>query len=277
MTLAACGGQPASPEPPSDPTDFFYREAWQENITIPPIRWHEQAPGRYFETTLRPTEMNASLPTSYLSRITRNYQPWAKEIYDVAYLGFDLDRLTALPPDRSFGWGTREEAKPDEVLIQLGGYEPSSYFTPERITNIWDGEITETDDHVIITSERFPGGRSTMQYFFNQPSKGDLDGNPVIVDCASDWKCTADLVVPQEFAGHSPLYLGKNKPYRGTTGARLRVTFHPDRIDDWEEVRRKAACFAALSIEDLELASIAPVDNTECNDVRSAIERSIAS
>ena len=219
--------------------------------------------------------MQARLPTVYLSRITRNYQPWAKQIYDVAYLSFDFNDLSPLPPARGIGWSTDEDLKSNEILIELGGWETSSYFTPERIANIWDGEVTETDDLVIITSEKLPGGKSNTQYFFHGSSKGDLDGNPLIVDCFFGWKCTADFVVPQEFAGFPPLYQGETKPYRGTTGARLRITFHPDLIDDWQETRRKAVCFAAVSIKDLDLKQLAHVEPIKCSDVRSAIEGSI--
>ena len=272
LPLAACGSQSDQPEPPSDPTDYFYWEERVASSTYPPIRWHEQVPARYFDTTLRPTQMQARLPTVYLSRITRNYRPWAEQIYDVAYLSFDFNDLSPLQPARGIGWGTDEDLKSNEVLIQLGGWEASSYFTPERIASIWHGEITETDDHVIVTSERLPGGKSASQYFFDQASKGDLDGNPVVVECLSEWKCTADLVIPQEFAGHPPLYLGKNKPYQGTTGARLRIIFHPERIDEWEGVRRKAACFVALSIMNLELELIAPHEHLACEDVQTAIQ-----
>ena len=85
--------------------------------------------------------------------------------------------------------------------------------------------------------------------------------------------CTAQLTIPQEMAGLLPMREGE-LPGR-TIGAELAIIFHPDDIDDWPEIRRKAVCFAALSIRNLDVGKIAPIGGLRCDDVRAAIGRTI--
>lgn len=265
LLLAACGGAAQEPEPPSDPTDYFYRNQDLEGITNPPIRWQQREPGRLFETTLRPTALRGALPSTYLSRITRNYQPWAEQIYDVADVSFDYFDITPLPPERGIGWGILGTERRNEILIDLGGYATSYALEPQALANLRKGTIETRGHHTVVVADL--GGD---EYFFSAPDASNLDGQPVWVECYR-WKCEAALTIPQEMAGLNPLHEGRSAPVRGTTGARLAITFHPDLIDDWPEVRRKAVCFAALSIPDLDADLIEPAGRLRCDDLRTAI------
>ncbi len=269
LPLAACGGQPEPPEPPSDPTDYFYREARVSGLGYPPIRWHEQMPGRYFETTLRPTEMVAALPTAYLSRITRNYQPWARKIYDVASLSFNFRDLSPLPPEQGIGWHPGPSR--DEILIELGGWDASSFFTPERYADIRNGTIERRGMNAFICGEW--GGDI---YFFNEKDSGEIDGNPIIAECYSKGGCEADLIFPQEMTSLGPLPINGARPYKGTVGSRIRIKFHSERISDWIEIRTKALCFVSLSIKDANLSDSPGLSRLRCNDVKRAISQTIA-
>lgn len=269
LPLAACGSRP-DPEPPSDPTDYFYRnESVAGSQTYPPIRWHERAPGRYFETTLRPTKMRAALPTAYLSRITRNYHPWARRIYDVAELSFNFANLKPLPPQRVDG--SYPGPHRDEVLVELGRWEASRLFTPEEEAGYQNGRIERRGDNVIIRGRL--GGDI---YFFDKPETGEVDGNPVAVECIEPIGCRADLVFPQELTnlGQLPTENGV-RPYKGTVGSRIRIQFNAARISDWIEVRRKALCFVSLSIKDANFSGEPALRRMRCGDVRKAINRTI--
>lgn len=270
VLVSACGSEPVAPEPPSDPTDYFFHEEWMDTVTAPPLRFHEQNPRRLFETSLRPTDMQASLPTSYLSRVTRNYRPWANEIYDVAYLSFDRSTFAPLSPEEGTGWGLPGENGSHDVLIEFGGWNAKKLTVPETHIDPFGGEVQRRGELTVITRDNTP---SELRYFFEAEDKSDLNGNPAVAECHANWKCTADLVFPQEYAGLEPLYVVRDsiKPYKGTTGAKLRITFHPDALPEWAEIRRKAVCLAALSVQDINLSQIAPKGRLNCDDVRKEI------
>lgn len=269
MALAACGSPP-DPEPPSDPTDYFYRNtSVAGSQSYPPIRWHEQAPGRFFETTLRPTQMRAALPTAYLSRITRNYQPWARRIYDVAELSFNFRNIEPLPPQRS----GRSYSGPsqDEVLVELGRWDASRLITPEEVAGYQKGEIERQGKQVIIR-----GGLGGDTYFFDDPETGELDGNPVTVECIEPIGCKAELVFPQELTDLGPLATESGgRPYKGTVGSQIKIQFNVARISDWTEIRRKALCFVSLSIRDANFSANPALRRLRCSDVKRAIKLTI--
>jgi hypothetical protein len=264
LALGGCEKPVKKPEPPSDPTDYFFRWRGLEGAVYPPIRWHERKPGRLYETTLRPTEMAGVFPTAYLSRITRNYQPWAERIYDVAYGGFDLTAMSPLPPEKGI---SSSNLVGNEVQIEIGGWSRSTGDHPRWLGKIYKGHM-ETRGHDIFVED---GGRSF--HYFTAPEASDLDGRPVVVECMKVVGCKADLTVPQEIAGLPPMREGE-LPGR-SIGARLAIAFHSDRVDDWPEIRRKAVCFAAFSIQKLDAEKIAPRGRLRCSDVRAAIAKTI--
>lgn len=264
LALAGCEEPAKEPEPPSDPTDYFFRWKGLEGITYPPIRWHEQKPGRLFETSLRPTEMVGALPTAYLSRITRNYRPWAKRIYDVAYGSFDLATMSPLLPEKGIGSSNLEG---NEIQVEIGGWSRSTGDHPRWLAKIQKGHM-ETRGHDIFVTDR-----GASYHYFTDSMASDLDGRPVVIECGKVVGCKADLTVPQEIAGLPPMREGE-LPGR-SIGARLAIAFHSDRVDDWPEIRRKAVCFVAFSIPKLDTSKIAPIGNLRCNDVRAAISRTI--
>lgn len=264
LVLAGCGEAPKEPERPSDPTDYFYRSKAVEGSRYPPIRWHEREPGRLFETTLRPTALQGAFPTAYLTRITRNDQAYAKRIYDVASGGFYLSDLSPLPPEKGTRW--RSDLERNEVVFEIGGWSRSGALEPQKLAELYKGRIEARGGHTVIVTE------GHHWHFFTAPAASNLDGQAVAVEC---WKhlCAAELTIPQELAGLPSMREGA-QPGR-TIGAQLAIVFHPDRIDDWPEIRRKAVCFATFSIPKLDTAKIAPIGGLRCNDVRAAIGRTI--
>lgn len=264
--VAGCQKAPEESRRSSDATDYFYYEKGVEGTVYPEIRWHRREPGRLFDTTLRPTDMQGSFPTSYLSRITRNDQAYSKRIYDIAYINFHLPDTSPISPQTSDRLGST--VSENEVRLEIGGWSQSDGTHPRWLSQIYRGHM-ETRGHDIFVEDR-----GLSFHHFTVPEASDVDGRPVVVECMKVVGCQANLTIPQEMAGLPPMREGE-LPGR-SIGARLAIAFHSDHIGDWPEIRRKAVCFAVFSIPKLDAERIAPIKRLRCNDVRGAIAKTIS-
>ena len=184
LALGGCGESAREsgkePERRSDPMDYFYRPAHTWKQEYPLIRWHEREPGRLFETTLRPTAMQAAFPTAYLSRITRNDQAWAKRIYDVVYGGFYLSDFSPLPPEK--GTRARSDFERNEIAFEIGGWQRSGATDPQMLVKLYEARIEKRGHLMVLVTDK---GRSW--HYFTDPAASDLDGQAVrssAISCA---------------------------------------------------------------------------------------------
>ena len=271
LSTAACSAPEREPEPVGEPADLFYvpldphtnfAQDSARKTTKPHI--HDRMPYRLFETTLRPFDMSARLPTAFLDSITHRYQPWANRIYDVATIAFDHDTLEPLP--QLEGRGYRDVAV-NEVVIKMGGYNSSkAYISPEDAADIFRTTVTYGDDHVTVTSSGY------VKHYFEDSQRSHLDERPLIVDCwgGSAQHCRTSLVFPPSFLRNQD---GDHDEWRDGEGVGIEISFHPSLLPQWPEIRRKSACFALSSIVDAEKVKVFPRGTTPCADVENAFAK----
>jgi hypothetical protein len=260
FVMGGCQKTPEQPSQANDDTDMFFKWEFPNVTESPPIRWHERQPARLFATTLRPTRMHGLFPTAYLSRIRRNYQPWAERIYDEVQGGFDLKTMSPLPPEKGLGsYGLVGH----EIQIEIGGWSRSGDPHPRWLAQLYKGHMKSEEHDIFVADDGW------AYRHFTEPDVANLDGQPVTVKCAKVVGCAADLTIPQQLVKLPPMP-GRKTPGR-STGALLAIAFHSERIGDWPEIRRKAVCFATFAVADLDVAKIAPIARLRCDDVRKAI------
>jgi len=268
LLLAGCGGENTkAPEPPSDPTDAFYPKPVPFVVVNPPYRWHDRQPGRWFETTLRPWNAKARVPTAYLYHVTRNYQPWAKQIYDVARLYLDIDTLA--PTQGTIGWlGPNDKSA---LEIELGGWSQTGARNAKLYVSIvHSARIVESQPDRTVIEE----GKNWHKYLLNGAGEANADGNPVEINCVREM-CDATLALIPEWTGASMLSGESSRLGKSTAGIALHISFDKSRLKEWPEIRRKAICFAAIGISDFSFEKAFPGHKNACSDVKAAMNRTI--
>lgn len=271
LSTAACSAPERDPEPVGEPADLFYvpsdtranhaRDSGQK-ITRPNV--HDRVPYRQFETTLRPFDMSARLPTAYLDNITRRHQPWAKRIYDVATIAFDYATLEPLAQLEGLGY---RDVAGNDVVIKIGGYSSSkAYISPEDAADIFRTSVIHGDDHVTVSSFGY------VKHYFEDSRRSHLDGRPLIADCWGGGAqfCHTNLVFPPSFLQNQN---GNHSEWRDGEGVGIEISFHPSLLPEWPEIRRKSACFALSSIIDIDKQKVFPRDDASCADVEKAFAK----
>ena len=272
---AAAGVSACRPAPPplpdrSEATDAFYRSPDMLHQKHPALRLHEREPARRFRSSLRPWPIEGAFPTAYLGRVTRNEQSYGKVIYDIVYLGFDRVSMQPLPPERAAGFGAFP-ANRAEVLLQVGGWtRPIQPWSIAPMAGIYRARIMENGRG----HRSFATGSGRIIHFLSDPDRGDLAGQPLLVDCWSHL-CRTSLTVPM--AGHRGETPRASSAPDQAGGLSISEEFHPAQFAHWADIRRKAICLVADAVPALRLSDgDGPVSASTCADVRRAIRSGMA-
>lgn len=243
--LAGCSHKTAPAEHDSEQSQIFVGQA---KAFGGEDQKADREPPRFIPTKLRPSPMTARLPSTYLYAITHRWQPYANGIWDVAELGFDLDTLGPAPSTSVYLRPTAGKT----IGISLGGYGRTFRW----LANTTDAAMVK--NHVLL-----PG-----DHVVRDVAEGELDGSPTIISCRNS--CTARLTLTPDFAGGFSSV--SREPGYGPAGTSLEISFAPELLPRWKEIRRDALCFAGAVISNADRPKASKLTNRSCVAVGKAID-----
>lgn len=244
--LASCSSKPAPVEKRSEPSQIFVDQA-------PTLgggaKRGSREPPRFITSKLRPSPMTARFPSRYLGAITHRWQPYANGIWDVAELGFDLDTLGPVSSASIHPLGPNPGKT---IAISLGGHGQTFRW----LARTTDAEMTRSN--LLRTGEHVVRGLAA----------GEVDGSPAIIRCGKS--CFTKLTLTPDFAG---LLSGVgNDPGYGPDGTALKISFSPDLLPRWREIRHDALCFAGAVISNSDRLRASEPTHQSCVAVDKAID-----
>jgi len=230
-SVASCSpkGDQSEFQKRSEPFQMFYDTKYKIGGRYQRL---QRDPGRLIETPLRPSLMRARIPSSYLAFISHPWGGWAKQVWDHANFGFNVDTLAPAPITDLIG-----DKGGRTVEISLGGSSESFRWLAKRPT-IDGARIVSSSPEEVVWKYG-----SDQKYTLYSHDLVELDGTPIIISCSN--LCRARLTITPDLAG---LPVKDPRDGYGPEGIALEVSFDAQSLSQWRDIRVKALCFAAASI-----------------------------
>jgi hypothetical protein len=258
--IASCSRDNDTIPDRSEPAQIFYDPP--KGFPKYPYKRSSREPGRLIETPLRPSQMMARLPSAFLRSIGHPWEPYAKQIWDFASFGFDIDTVAPAAAEK-----IGDVRNPGHVIsIELGGYSRTYRWMAKR--KFLKGDRIINDSPTEIT--KISAGH--LDHVFYSLDEAEIDGAPALVSCLKT--CEATLTISPDMSEIPSDDHWMQHGY-GPDGVALKISFDEAFISRWREIRKKALCFAAGSIPTFEGRGITSISKEKCSAVRKAIAKTM--
>jgi len=216
--------------------DEFYRKHPEKGVLIVGGFTAES-----FSFGMRPINAVLTIPKNHLVTITHQFQPWAKQIYDIASIVAVLPDFGPRTPEN--GKDLMESASLDRLLITLGGLGDDASAAKyrravEQGTLVLDRSFSVAD--VLVYRKAID--RAGTEPFFALPNPAKFKsplGNDIVIVCPPSRQkqiqsqypigdCTVKIALPPSYFS-----LSSSEGFGGTAGVRLDYHFNEKYLPQW--------------------------------------------